>query len=57
MALDKELLSILVCPACKGEVKLDEKRGGILCENCALLFPVKDDIPVMLVEEAQKLRD
>ncbi len=57
MALDKELLDILVCPSCKGRVRLDEKRGGILCESCALLFPIKDDIPVMLVEEAQKIGD
>ncbi len=57
MALDKELLGILVCPVCRGEIRSDENRGGILCENCALLFPVKDDIPVMLVEEARKIED
>ena len=55
MALDRELLKILVCPACKGSVRVDEQRGGIVCEHCALLFPVKEDIPVMLVEEAKKL--
>ncbi len=55
MALDEELLGILVCPACRGEIRFDEKRGGILCENCALLFRVKDDIPVMLLEEARKI--
>lgn len=55
MAIDSALLSILVCPECKGSVALDEPRGGIVCENCGIIFPVKDGIPVMLIDEARKL--
>lgn len=55
MPIDKELLSILVCPACKGEVGLDNEKNGIVCVRCSLLFPIKDGIPVMITEEAQRL--
>lgn len=55
MTLNKQLLEILVCPQCHGKVHLDEKRGGVICDQCKLLYEVKDDIPVMLVEEAKKL--
>lgn len=56
MTIDKELLEILACPRCKGRIKLDEKRGGLVCEKCRLVYPVKDDIPVMLVDEATALK-
>ena len=49
--LKKELLEILRCPACKGHV--EEKGDGILCLSCGKKYPVKDDIPIMLVEEAE----
>ncbi len=52
MVVDKELLDILACPKCKGKIKLDEKKDGLVCEKCRLVYPIKDDIPVMLVEEA-----
>lgn len=52
MAVSKELLEILACPKCKGDIKLSEDPEGLICENCNLLYPIKDDIPVMLVEEA-----
>jgi hypothetical protein len=50
----KELLDILACPACKAEVK--EENGKLVCQNpkCGLLFQVKDGIPIMLIDEAQK---
>ena len=57
--LDPELLSILVCPKCKGE--LDVRRGedgaeqSLDCLACALSYPVEDGIPVMLIEEARPL--
>jgi uncharacterized protein YbaR (Trm112 family) len=54
MTLKPELLEILVCPQCKGEVRLDEERNGIVCEKCRLVYPVQDDIPVMLIDEAEK---
>ncbi len=52
MGIDKELLDILACPKCKGDIKLTEKGDGLICEACKLLYPIKDDIPVMLIDEA-----
>ena len=54
--MDKELLEILVCPACKSPVVLSEDK--IVCTNsgCGLVYPIRDGIPVMLVEEAQRPR-
>ncbi|MCD6231395.1 Trm112 family protein [Candidatus Aerophobetes bacterium] len=56
MALDEKLLEILACPKCKGELKYKrtEKEGTLICQRCRLIYPVKDDIPVMLIEEAKK---
>jgi len=52
--IDDELLSILACPACKANVKLEGER--IICQNpsCGLRYPVRDGIPVMLIDEAEK---
>ena len=55
MAIDQELLNILACPKCKGEVKLTEEKDGLLCESCKLKYPIRDDIPVMLIDEAEKM--
>ena len=55
MPLNKQLLEILVCPQCHGKVHFDAKLSGIICDQCKLLYEVKDDIPVMIVEEAKKL--
>jgi uncharacterized protein len=55
MPLNKQLLEILICPKCRGKVRFDEKTNGIICDQCKLLYEIKDDIPVMLVEEAKKL--
>ena len=55
MALSKDLLDILACPQCKGVVRYDAKAGEICCEECRLAYPVRDDIPVMLVDEARPL--
>ncbi len=54
MAVDKELLKILACPQCKGDVRLNKNGDGISCSECKLVFPVKDDIPIMLLSEAKK---
>ena len=55
MAISPELLEILRCPKCRSEVKMNEKGTGLKCQNpeCRLVYPVKDDIPVMIVEEAR----
>ena len=50
--IDKELLAILACPACKGDVKERDER--ILCVQCGRRYPIKDNIPIMLVDEAEK---
>ncbi len=55
MTIKSELLDILACPKCKGDVKLNETENGLICDSCKLLYHIKDDIPVMLIDEAQKL--
>ncbi len=55
MALSKELLEIIACPKCKGEVKLRGEGDALVCDACRLAYPVRDDIPVMLIDEAQSL--
>ncbi|MCP4365003.1 MAG: Trm112 family protein [Planctomycetes bacterium] len=49
--IDKEFLEILACPVCKTDVKLEQEK--IVCANCGRRYPIKDDIPVMLVDEAE----
>ena len=53
--LNKDLLDILVCPKCKGVVRLTEAADGLVCEKCRLVYEICDDIPVMLVDEARSL--
>jgi uncharacterized protein len=52
MAVDPALLEILVCPVCKTPVRPTPDGSGLKCETCRRVYPVKDDIPVMLVDEA-----
>ena len=55
MAVDKELLDILACPNCRGDVEYREQEDEIVCVGrCRYRYPVRDDIPVMLIEEATK---
>jgi uncharacterized protein YbaR (Trm112 family) len=51
--LDAELKAILVCPACKGDLLFESDDTRIICRACRKVFPVRDGIPVMLVNEAQ----
>jgi uncharacterized protein len=53
MGIPQELLEILVCPLCKTPVKLTPDNLGLKCETCRRVYPVRDDIPVMLPEEAK----
>ncbi len=55
MAVSKELLDILACPKCKGDIHLNDKSDGLICDACHLMYPIKDDIPVMLIDEAIRL--
>ena len=53
MAVSKELLDILVCPECRTPVRLTPDGQGLKCATCRRVYPIKDDIPVMLLEEAR----
>jgi len=55
--ISEELLAILACPKCKGEVRLDEKLGGLVCHKCALLYEIREGIPIMLIDEAKPLKN
>lgn len=53
--MDKKLLDILVCPACKGPLVYDKARQELICKADRLAYPIRDDIPVMLEGEARQL--
>ena len=53
MAISQELLDILICPACRGELELKQDGTGLKCLTCKRVYPIRDDIPVMLVDEAK----
>ncbi len=53
--VSRELLDILVCPACKGDLVYEQEPERLICRACQLAYPVKDDIPIMLVDEAESL--
>ena len=52
--LDKDLLDILACPACKGDLEYDRENEKLICPTCKLRYDIKDDIPIMLIDEAEK---
>jgi uncharacterized protein YbaR (Trm112 family) len=52
MPVDRELLEILACPACKTPVQLVKNGTALKCNQCHRVYPIKDDIPVMLIDEA-----
>lgn len=52
--MNKELLEILACPKCKGKLDFNDEENKLVCENCRLKFKIEDDIPIMLVEKAEK---
>ena len=52
MAISEDLLEILACPACKAKVELKADGSGLKCVKCRRVYPIRDDIPVMLVDEA-----
>ena len=55
--VSKELLEILACPKCKGQVQLNDKEDGLVCESCRLLYEIRDEIPIMLIDEAKPLEN
>jgi uncharacterized protein len=52
MPIKKDLLDILCCPKCKGDIRLNETEDGLICDACQLMYPIKDEIPIMLIDEA-----
>lgn len=57
MPVDAALIDLLVCPDCHGAIEYKERRQVIICTACGLRYPVRDNIPVMLVEEAERPDD
>ncbi len=55
--LSQELLDILACPKCKEAVELNDSKDGLVCKTCALVYEIKDDIPIMLIDEAKSLAE
>jgi uncharacterized protein len=55
MAIDEELLEILACPKCKGDIHLNDNGDGLICDACRLMYPIKENIPVMLIDEAVRI--
>ncbi len=55
--IDPQLLEILACPQCKGHVVVNAEQSVLHCTACALAYPIRDDIPVMLVDEATPLKE
>jgi len=53
MAVPPELLDMLVCPLCKAPIKLTAGGDGLKCTQCHRVYPIRDDIPVMLIDEAK----
>lgn len=51
--LNEELLEILACPKCKGSLEYDKENERLLCHECKLRYPIKNDIPIMLIEDAE----
>ena len=55
MSLSPQLLEILVCPKCKGQLEYRERESALVCPACRLSYPIRDDIPVMLIDEAKPI--
>ncbi len=53
--ISQQLLDIIACPKCKGPVDLTETRDGLVCASCQLLYEIRDNIPIMLINEARTL--
>jgi len=57
MAINQELLDILACPTCKGDIYLNSSDDGLICDHCKLMYEIKDDIPIMLIDEAKEIKE
>ncbi|HET6154048.1 MAG TPA: Trm112 family protein [Marmoricola sp.] len=57
MNLDPKLLDVIVCPSCHAALATDDAASELVCTGCGLAYPVRDDIPVLLVDEARQSQD
>lgn len=57
MSLNKVLLEVLACPQCKGDIEPVDNEEGLKCPACAVVYPIKDEIPIMLIDEAVPVAD
>ncbi|MFP4107684.1 MAG: Trm112 family protein [Desulfonatronovibrio sp.] len=57
MSLNKELLKILACPKCKADLELMGNEEGLKCRECSVVYPIKDEIPIMLIDEAVEVEE
>jgi len=57
MTISQELLDILACPKCKGDIYLNEEKNGLICDKCRVMYKIEDDIPIMLIDEAINLEE
>lgn len=55
--IKQELLDILACPKCKGPVELSADESGLVCRTCMLVYEIRDEIPIMLIDEANQLEE
>jgi uncharacterized protein YbaR (Trm112 family) len=55
VTLSEQLLAILVCPKCKGDLEYRPEEPSLVCQACRLSYPIRDDIPIMLIDEARPL--
>ena len=53
--IKQDLLDIIACPKCKGPVRLNDEKSGLVCDTCRLVYEIRDDIPIMLIDEATPL--
>lgn len=53
--IKQELLDILACPKCKGPIRLTDDKQGLACDTCRLIYEIRDDIPIMLIDEARPM--
>lgn len=57
MPLDRELLAIIVCPKCKGDLIYEPEKERLICKNCSVYYPIREDIPILLIEEAKTVEN
>ncbi|MEZ0361401.1 MAG: Trm112 family protein [Hydrogenobacter sp.] len=55
--LDEELLKILACPRCKGDLIYDREKNILICNDCRVFYPIEDDIPILLIDASKPLEE